>query len=161
MAVEVHRTLSKILGVEAALSLGDVLTTKEKDCEPNPNLGPAANAIERRAQLTAEAEGRHSSRLGQRGARVHSVRHAEAVVAEMCGRLELVREACPEAQQEGRGQVMSVQACGFARYRKVAGEGTGLRADQETPGADYWARPWSGRTCARGWCDPRPTTSSL
>ena len=54
-----------------ALSLGDTLKAEELDREPELKLGPAANAIERREQSAAEAEGREYEPLTQRGARVH------------------------------------------------------------------------------------------
>ena len=82
---------------EEALSLGDVLKAEELDREPELKLGPAANAIERRAQLVAEAEGREYEPLTQRGARVHAVRPAKAMFAEMRERLELARYAWAEA----------------------------------------------------------------
>ena len=44
-----HRSLE--VQREEALSLGDVLKAEELDREPELKLGPAANAIERRAQL--------------------------------------------------------------------------------------------------------------
>jgi len=48
-----HRSLE--VQREEALSLGDVLKAEEPDREPELKLGPAANAIERRAQLVSEA----------------------------------------------------------------------------------------------------------
>jgi hypothetical protein len=57
-----------------ALSLGDVLKAEELDREPELKLSHAANAIERREQLVAEAEGCDYEPLTQRCARVHTVR---------------------------------------------------------------------------------------
>jgi hypothetical protein len=102
---------------EEALSLGDVLKAEELDREPELKLGPAANAIERRAQLVAEAEGWEYEPLTQRGARVHAVRQAKAVFAEICERLELAREAYAEAREEGQGHV----SAGLAALRAAAG----------------------------------------
>jgi hypothetical protein len=102
---------------EEALSLGDVLKAEELDREPELKLGPAANAIERRAQLVAEAEGRDYEPLTQRGARVHAVRQARTVFAEMRERLELARDAWAEAREEGQGHL----SAGLAALRAAAG----------------------------------------
>jgi hypothetical protein len=51
-----HRSLE--VQREVALSLGDNMRAEELDREPELKLGPAANAIERREQFAAEAEGR-------------------------------------------------------------------------------------------------------
>jgi hypothetical protein len=110
-----HRSLE--VQREEALSLGDVLKAEELDREPELKLGPAANAIERRAQLVAEAEGRDYEPLTQRGARVHAVRQARAMFAEMRERLELAREAYAEAREEGQGHV----SAGLAALRAAAG----------------------------------------
>ena len=110
-----HRSLE--VQREEALSLGDTLRAEELDREPELKLGPAANAIERRAQLVAEAEGRDYEPLTQRGARVHAVRQAKAMFAEMRNRLELAREAYAEAREEGQGHV----SAGLAALRAAAG----------------------------------------
>lgn len=102
---------------EEALSLGDVLKAEELDREPELKLGPAANAIERREQLVAEAEGRDYEPLTQRGARVHAVRQAKAMFAEMRERLELALDAWAEAREEGLSHV----SAGLAALRAAAG----------------------------------------
>jgi hypothetical protein len=94
-----------------------VLKAEELDREPELKLGPAANAIERREQFAAEAEGRDYEPLTQRGARVHAVRQAKAMFAEMRERLELARDAWAEAREEGQGHV----SAGLAALRAVAG----------------------------------------
>ena len=110
-----HRSLE--VQREEALSLGDTLKAEELDREPELKLGPAANAIERRAQFAAEAEGREYEPLTQRGARVHAVRQAKAMFAEMRERLDLAREAYAEAREEGHGHV----SAGLAALRAAAG----------------------------------------
>ena len=119
LAGQVERVDHRSLEVqrEEALSLGDALKAEELDREPELKLGPAANAIERRAQLAAEAEGRDYEPLTQRGARVHAVRQAKAMFAEMCDRLELARDAWAEAREEGHGHV----SAGLAALRAAAG----------------------------------------
>jgi hypothetical protein len=110
-----HRSLE--VQRAAALSLGDTLKAEELDREPELKLGPAANAIERRAQLAAEAEGYEYEPLTQRGARVHAVRQAKVVFAEMRERLELARDAWAEAREEGQGHV----SAGLAALRAAVG----------------------------------------
>ena len=119
LAGQVERVDHRSLEVqrEEALSLGDVLKAEELDREPELKLGPAANAIERRAQLVAEAEGYEYEPLTQRGARVHAVRQAKAMFAEMRERLELARDAWAEAREEGQGHV----SAGLAALRAAAG----------------------------------------
>ena len=102
---------------EVALSLGDTLKAEELEREPELKLGPAANAIERREQLAAEAEGRDYEPLTERGASVHAARQAKALFAEMRERLELARDAWVEAREEGHGHV----SAGLAALRAVAG----------------------------------------
>lgn len=102
---------------EEALSLGDTLKAEELDREPELKLGPAANAIERREQLVAQAEGRAYEPLTQRGARVHAVRQAKAMFAEMREWLELARDAWAEAREEGLSHV----SAGLAALRAAAG----------------------------------------
>jgi hypothetical protein len=110
-----HRSLE--VQREEALFHGDVLKAEELDREPELKLGPAANAIERRAQLVAEAEGYDYEPLTQRGARVHATRQAKALFAEMRERLELARDAWAEARDEGQGHV----SAGLAALRAAAG----------------------------------------
>ena len=110
-----HRSLE--VQREEALSLGDNMRAEELDREPELKLGPAANAIERREQLAAEVEGRDYEPLTQRGARVHAVRQAKAMFAEMRERLELARDAWAEAREEGQGHV----SAGLAALRAAAG----------------------------------------
>lgn len=110
-----HRSLE--IQREEALFHGDVLKAEELDREPELKLGPAANAIERRAQLVAEAEGHDYEPLTQRGARVHAVRQVKAMFAEMREGLELARDAWAEAREEGQGHV----SAGLAALRAAAG----------------------------------------
>ena len=110
-----HRSLE--VQREEALSLGDTLKAEELDREPELKLGPAANAIERREQFAADAEGRDYEPLTQRGARVHAVRQAKAMFIDMRERLELARDAWAEAREEGQGHV----SAGLAALRAAAG----------------------------------------
>jgi hypothetical protein len=118
LAGQVERVDHRSLEVQRdeALSRGDMLKAEELDREPELKLGPAANAIERREQFIAEAEGREYEPLTQRGARVHAVRQAKAMFAEMRERLELARDAWAAAREEGQGPV----SAGLAALRAVA-----------------------------------------
>lgn len=94
LAGQVERVDHRSLEVrrEVALSLGDTVKAEELNREPELKLGPAANAIERREQFAAEAEGRE--------------------------RLELARDAWAEAREDGHGHV----SAGLAALRAVAGQ---------------------------------------
>ena len=118
-AGEVERVDHRSLEVqrEVALAQGDEMKAEALDREPELKLGPAANAIERREQLAAEAEGRDYEPLTQRGARVYAVRQAKAIFAEMREQLELAREAYGAAREEGQGHV----SAGLAALRAAAG----------------------------------------
>ena len=118
-AGEVERVDHRSLEVqrEVALAQGEEMKAEALDREPELKLGPAANAIERREQFAAEAEGRDYEPLTQRGARVHAVRQAKALFADMRERLELAREAYAEAREEGLGHV----SAGLAALRAAAG----------------------------------------
>jgi hypothetical protein len=102
---------------EEALSLGDLLKAEELDREPDLKLDPAANPIERRTQLVADAEGRDYVPLTQRSTRVHAVRQAKTMFAEMRDRLDRTRDAWTEAREEGAGRV----GAGLAELRAAAG----------------------------------------
>lgn len=94
-----HRSLA--VQREAALERGDALKAEELDREPEVKLGPAVNAIERREMKLAELEGRDYEPLTQRGARVHALRRAKALFADMRERLELARATWIHAREEG------------------------------------------------------------
>ena len=119
LAGQVERVDHRSLEVqrEVALSQGDELKAEGLDREPELKLGPAANAIERRAQHDAEAEGRDYEPVTERGARVHATRQAKVMFAEMRERLELAREAYGVAREEGHGHV----SAGLAALRAAVG----------------------------------------
>ena len=119
-----HRSLAAQR--ETALEQGDALKAEELDREPEVKLGPAANAIERRAQLVAELEGRDYEPATQRGARVHVLRQARALFADMRERLELARETWIYAREEGADLVTA----GLAALR-VAAQRYGLEREHE------------------------------
>jgi hypothetical protein len=103
-----------------ALDRGDDLTAEELDRDPELKLGPAANAMERRAQAAAEREGHDYVPVTERGAVVHAARQARALFAELRERLEAAREAVRgtyDAEREaGHGRV----SAGLAALRAAA-----------------------------------------
>lgn len=109
-----HRSLAAQR--EAALEQGDALMAEELDREPEVKLGPAANAIERREQLTAELEGRDYEPLTERGARVHALRQAKGMFIELRERLELARKTWTHAREDGADLVTA----GLAALRAAA-----------------------------------------
>ena len=120
-----HRSLE--VQREEALSVGDVLKAEELDRAPELKLGPAANAIERRAQREARAERRDYVPRTERGTVVHAARQARAVFVDMRERLELARDAYSAARDQGQDRVTA----GLAALRAVARErGAGLEPGQ-------------------------------
>lgn len=109
-----HRSLTAQR--EAALEQGDELKAEELDRDPEVKLGPAANAIERREIKVAELEGRAYEPLTERGARVHALRQAKALFADIRERLELARETWAHAREEGADLVTA----GLAALRAAA-----------------------------------------
>lgn len=103
---------------EAALERGDALSAEELDREPEIKLGPAANAIERRAKAIAVLTRQAYVPVTERGMAVEAARQARALFAEMRARLEIARDAYEQAREEGLGRV----GAGLAALRAVAGE---------------------------------------
>jgi hypothetical protein len=121
-----HRSLE--VQRDAALSVGDVLKADELDRAPELKLGPAANAIERRAQREARLERRDYVPRTERGAVVHAARQARAMFVDMRARLELVRDAYSAARDQGLDWVTA----GLAALRAAAARerGAGLEPGQ-------------------------------
>lgn len=118
-AGEVERVDHRSLDAQRAeaLSQGDALKAEDLDRAPEVKLGPAANAIERRAQRAAQAEGRAYTPRTERGAVVHAARQARAAFVEMRERLGVVRDAYSAARDQGQDRV----AAGLAALRAAAG----------------------------------------
>lgn len=109
-----HRSLA--VQREAALAQGDALGAEELDRAPEPKLGPAASAIERREAKAAELEGREYAPVTERGAAVHAAREARALMAELRARVELARETYSHAREDGADRVTA----GLAALRAAA-----------------------------------------
>ncbi|GAD57494.1 MobQ family relaxase [Limimaricola cinnabarinus] len=111
---------------ESALERGDLASAEELDRAPEVKLGPAANAMERRAMREAAAEGRDYEPVTERGSTVHGARQARAMVREMRERLDRAREIYGEAREEGQRRV----SAGLAALRtattknRTAGRGS-------------------------------------
>ncbi|MBV0893150.1 MobA/MobL family protein [Paracoccus sp. Z118] len=109
-----HRSLA--VQREAALAQGDELKAEELDRVPEPKLGPAASAIERREARAAELEGREYAPVTERGAGVQTARQERALMAELRARVELARETYAHAREEGADRVTA----GLAALRAAA-----------------------------------------
>lgn len=101
---------------EAALEAGDDLAAEALDRAPEIKLGPAVNAMERRAQREAAAEGRAYEPVTVRGAAVYSARKARALVAELREGVEELWEAYDLARAQGMGRIPA----GLAAIRATA-----------------------------------------
>lgn len=120
----------------AAEGRGDLVAVEELDRAPEVKLGPAVNAMERRAAGEAEAEGRDYVPVTDRGRAVHEAREARRVFAvlreELRERVEAAREAWGAARDEGGTRVSAGLAAMRAALEKQrngpeAGESVGDR----------------------------------
>ena len=94
---------------EAALGRGERERAEGLERAPEVKLGPAANAMERRAMREAEAEGLDYEPVTERGRQVHEARalreRLQELQREVRERAELARERYAEAREEGLGRV--------------------------------------------------------
>jgi hypothetical protein len=140
---------------EEAEARGDLVAAEELTRAPEVKLGPAVNAMERRAARVAEAEGRAYAPVTERGRAVQETREARRVFAvlreELRERVEAAREAYGTARGEGQDRVSAGLAAMRAalekqRERPETGESVGARLrrmlakDQERSGGEP-ARP--------------------
>ena len=110
---------------EAALARGDDLAAEALDRAPEVKLGPAVNAMERRAQREATAEGRAYAPVTVRGAAVYSARKARALVAELRERVEELRAAYALAREQGEGRIPA----GLAALRALRAKGAAAEVE--------------------------------
>jgi ATP-dependent exoDNAse (exonuclease V) alpha subunit len=105
---------------EAALRRGERERAEGLERAPEAKLGPAASAMERRAEREAEAAGHEYEPVTERGRRVHEARALRERVAELQRevreRAELARERYALAREEGLGRV----SAGLAALRAAA-----------------------------------------
>lgn len=85
---------------EAAVDRGDDLAALELDRAPEIKLGPAANAMERRAQQEAERSGADYEPVTQRGAQNHAIRERRDLLSGLRERAERARDAYSLARSE-------------------------------------------------------------
>jgi len=109
-----HRSLA--VQREAALAQGDELGAEALDRGPEPKLGPAVSAIERREQQVAWYEDRDYVAVTERGAAVQASRQERALLAELRARLALARDIYTHAREEGADLVTA----GLAALRAAA-----------------------------------------
>ena len=136
---------------EAAELRGDLVAAEELTRAPEVKLGPAVNAMERRAAREAETEGRAYAPVTERGQVVQEAREARRVFAvlreELRERVEAAREAYGAARGEGQDRVSAGLAAMRAALDKQrdgpeAGERVGdrlrrmLAREQERGGGD-------------------------
>lgn len=95
------------------------------DRAPEVKLGPAVNAMERRAQREAVAEGRDYVPVTVRGAAVYSARKARALVAELRERVEELRAAYALAREQGEGRIPA----GLAALRALRAKGAAAEVE--------------------------------
>ena len=89
---------------EEALSRGDEWAAEALDRDPEVKLGPAANAMERREQRAATAEGRDYEPVTERGRVVHAIRQQRDLLADLRDRAERAREAYAAAREQEAGR---------------------------------------------------------
>lgn len=125
---------------EAALARGDDLAAEALDRGPEVKLGPAVNAMERRAQREAVAEGRAYAPVTVRGAAVYSARKARALVAELRVRVEELRAAYALAREQGEGRIPAGLAALRATAAREREAGLGSSGQSGDTGQDSKAR---------------------
>ncbi|MTH80150.1 MobQ family relaxase, partial [Paracoccus aestuariivivens] len=134
-----HRSLE--VQREAAQARGDALAAEELGRAPEVKLGPAVNAMERRAMREAERDGVLYAPVTERGRAVQAVRQARAAWQQMRERVEQAREAYDQARDSGNGRV----SAGLAALRAAAARERGAETGQghevgPDPASDLKAR---------------------
>ncbi len=109
-----HRSLE--VQREAAAARGDALAEEELDRAPEVKLGPAVNAMERRARREAAQDGRSYEPVTERGRAVLAMRQARAVLAELRSRVGQLQDAYAQARDSGQDRV----SAGLVALRAVA-----------------------------------------
>ncbi|WP_415839879.1 MobQ family relaxase, partial [Paracoccus yeei] len=109
-----HRSLEAQRQVAEAR--GDAFAAEALDRAPEMKLGPAANAMERRAQREAEMNGSVYRPVTERGRAVQALRQARAALQQMRERVGQVQAAYAQARDKGQDRV----AAGLAALRAAA-----------------------------------------
>jgi hypothetical protein len=102
---------------EAAELRGDLVLAEELDRAPEVKLGPAANAMERRAARQAETVGREYAPVTERGRAVKEAREARRAFAVLREELRELVGAAREAYGAARGEGQDRVSAGLAAMR--------------------------------------------
>ena len=109
-----HRSLE--VQREAAQARGDDRAAEALDRAPEVKLGPAVNAMERRAQREAAKEGREYEPVTERGRAVYALRQARMALVQMRKRVGQLRNIYALARDSGQDRV----SAGLAALRAAA-----------------------------------------
>lgn len=109
-----HRSLD--VQRQAAEARGDAFAAEALDRAPEVKLGPAANAMERRAMRKSELNGSVYRPVTERGRAVQALRQARAALQQMRARVGQVQAVYAQARDKGQDRV----AAGLAALRAAA-----------------------------------------
>lgn len=101
---------------DAAEARGDAFAAEALDRAPEVKLGPAANAMERRAQREAEMNGSVYRPVTERGRAVQALRQAREALRQMRERVGQVQAVYAQARDKGQDRV----SAGLAALRAAA-----------------------------------------
>ncbi len=113
-----HRSLADQR--EAALDRGDELAAAELNREPEIKLGPATNAMERRAMQEAERDGVDYTPVTERGAQNYQIRQKRDLLAELRQRAERAREAYTQARDQDASRFSAAVDAARAMFSNTA-----------------------------------------
>ena len=105
---------------EDALARGDQSLAEELDRPAEIKLGPAANAMERRAMQEAAREGRPYEPVTERGAFVHTLRQAKDYVLSVREQLYELAALAKQSYSSSRDEGRSIVRSGLAAIRETA-----------------------------------------
>lgn len=107
----------------AALERGDELVAMVLDRDPEIKLGPAANAMERKAMQEAERDGVAYQPVTERGAQVHAVRQQRSLMADLLERMELAREVYVLAREADASRLSAAAEAARALFSGAGAKG--------------------------------------
>lgn len=117
-----HRSLE--VQREAAQARGDAFAADELNRAPEVKLGPAVNAMERRAQREAARDGTIYEPVTERGRAVYALRQARMALVQMRKRVGQLQNAYALARDSGKDRV----SAGLAALRAAATREQGAAA---------------------------------
>ncbi|MCF7702128.1 MobA/MobL family protein [Loktanella sp. M215] len=101
---------------EAALERGEELVVMTLDRDPEIKLGPAANAMERKARRVAEHNGTEYTPVTQRGAQVHGVRQQRSLMADLLERMVQARDIYTAAREADASRLFAATEAARALF---------------------------------------------